>query len=361
MTRPAPDRSRARTARVSAKLKEWFRPPRRLRITRGGALLTGAIVALGFAALNTGNNLLYLVLGALLGLIMVSGWLSEQMLRRNQIERRVPRAATAGEPLRLAYQITNHKRRLPTVSIELREAAFNEAAYLQSAWPGRSGVARTTVTVRRRGVYPLSRIVLSTAFPFGLFIKERDIEVRGYLVVWPRTDRIVRRPRLAGEPARRTGENAAVTAGSGRGDYRGLRGYVPGDDPRDVHWRSTARLGQPMVREYEREAAQALWVCLDVRVPADDRAEEAVEIAAALVTRAIGEGQRVGFASNETVIDLGSGPGQLERVLDALARVRFRTDAPPLVLPASSEECVLVTSAPTRSVTCADLFEAGGA
>ncbi|HSL70011.1 MAG TPA: hypothetical protein VK864_07190, partial [Longimicrobiales bacterium] len=86
---------RARTVR------QWLRPPRRLRFTRSGGLLTAAIIALGFATLNTGNNLLYLVLGGLLGLIMLSGWLSEQVLRGIQVRRRLPRAATAREPARV--------------------------------------------------------------------------------------------------------------------------------------------------------------------------------------------------------------------------------------------------------------------
>lgn len=359
MARTTPARERERAAREWSRWLHWFRPPRRLRFTRTGLMLTGVIGALGFAALNTGNNLLYLVLGALLGLIMVSGWLSEQMLRHNQIHRRLPRAAVAGEPLRLTYEVTNHKRRLPTLSVELREAQFGEAAYLPSAWPGKTGQARANILPPKRGVYALSRIIVSTSFPFGLFIKERDLELHGYLTIWPRTDRAVRTPRVAGELARRTGDNTARTAGLGRGDYRGLRSYVPGDDPRDVHWRSSARLRQPVVREFERDASESMWVCLDLRAPSDDRAEEAVEIAAALVARAIREGHRVGFASNDTLIEPGSGPGQLEHVCDALARARFRRDAPPLVQPASGEDCVLVTATGRAVGSYADTFAAG--
>ena len=86
-----------------AQLREWFRPPRRLKFTRAGGLFTFGVIALGFATLNTGNNLLYLLLGALLGLIVVSGWLSEQALRNLRIVRR----ASRGTPTRLP-RITNY-------------------------------------------------------------------------------------------------------------------------------------------------------------------------------------------------------------------------------------------------------------
>lgn len=348
-----------RLQQVLTRLRDKLRPPRRLRFTRAGGLLTAAIVALGLATLNTGNNLLYLVLGALLGLIMVSGWLSEQVLRGVFLRRKVPRAMTAGVPGRLTYEITNLKRRLPTLALEIREQGLEVPAYLPAAWPGNTATTRAEVVFARRGVYSLSRITVSTSFPFGLFIKERDVRITGTVVVWPRTDVPVRRPVHGGERVRRMAMNAASHAGPGRGDYRSLRAYRPGDDPRDVNWRASARTPLPVVKEYERDSSETLWVCLDLRAEPGAVAERAIDLAASLVARAIRENERVGLATHDVVVDPGTGPGQLERVLDVLARVRFSSTAPALDPPANPANCVLVT-ARFRDERFADVFMPAG-
>ena len=326
-----------------AELREWLRPPRRLRITRAGGFFTFGVLALGFATLNTGNNLLYLLLGALLGLIVVSGWLSEQTIQALDIVRRSPHGM-AGEPLTLTYEVYNGKRYLPTLALELQEYNAPIVAFLGMVGPGRSAFARTEVTFLRRGVYRLHRFTLSTTFPFGLFVKERDIIFPGTIVVWPRTDRRVRDARKGGRRARRGAAEQLSTFAGGRGEYRSLRPYQSGDDPRDVHWRSSARHSGPVVREYERDAAETLWLALDLRASDETAAEEAIEMTAALAARAVGRGERVALVTNDLVVDPGAGSPQLERVLNALARAHVRIDAPPLSTPVARGECVLVTT-----------------
>jgi uncharacterized protein (DUF58 family) len=209
--------------------------------------------------------------------------------------------------------------------------------------PGETATARAETRWERRGVYPLESVTLATSFPFGLFRKERDLDVPGEAVVWPRHDRPVRLPRLAGQRVRRAGESFAGAAGA-RGEYRGLRPYRPGDDPRDVHWRTTARVGHPVVREYERDRASALWICLDLRAPEGDQAEAAVEVAASLAAAAAQRGDPFALATAEARVTPGTGAAQLERVLDALARARMRPGAPRLEPPVPAAECVLVTA-----------------
>ena len=340
-----------------AELREWLRPPRRLRFTRAGAFFTIGVIALGFATLNTGNNLLYLLLGALLGLIVVSGWLSEQAIQRIRMVRRAPHGV-AGEPMTINYEVHNGKRRLPTVALELREADADITGFVPIIAPGKSAIARVQVTFTKRGVYRLHRFTLSTTFPFGLFVKERDVVFPGSIVVWPRSDRRVREARKGGVRMRRSGAEQASIAIGGRGDYRSLRPYQSGDDPRDVHWRSTARFPEPVVREYERDAAETLWLALDLRTSETEAAESAIETAASLAARATMRGERVALITNDTVIDPGTGGGQLERVLDTLARVRVRADAPALSAPVAQHECVLVAVQPTPG-DWADVFTAG--
>src|SRR5690606_25500212 len=89
------------------RLRLALRPPRRLRLLRPGVYVIVGALLLGLATLNTGNNLLYLLLGALLGMIALSGWLSESTLRDVHVRRSLPVAVVAGESVRIDYTITN--------------------------------------------------------------------------------------------------------------------------------------------------------------------------------------------------------------------------------------------------------------
>jgi hypothetical protein len=130
-----------------AQVREWLRPPRRLRFTRAGGFFTAGVIALGFATLNTGNNLLYLLLGALLGLIVVSGWLSEQAIRNIRIGRRAPHGM-AGEPVTMTYEVHNGKRRLPTLALELIEADAPITAFVPSVAAGKTAHARADLIIQ---------------------------------------------------------------------------------------------------------------------------------------------------------------------------------------------------------------------
>ncbi|HET7232408.1 MAG TPA: DUF58 domain-containing protein [Longimicrobium sp.] len=328
---------------IADRIRRWFRPPRRLRFSRAGWLFTGGTLVLGVAAIGTGNNLLYLVLGAMLGFITLSGWLSEQMIRRLEVRRRPVRALTAGKTGRITYDLRNAKRRLPSLAVEIGEAGREGRAWVAVLEAGEGAVARADAVFPQRGVYPLETVTLATSFPFGLFRKERDLEIPGEAVVWPRHDRPVREPRLSGDRVQRAGETFAGAAGA-RGEYRGLRPYRPGDDPRDVHWRTTARVGHPVIREYERDRATALWICLDLRCEPGDDAEAAVELAASLASAAARRGDPFALATGDARVAPGTGDAQLERVLDTLARARPRPAAPRVGPPVPARECVLVTA-----------------
>lgn len=330
-----------------------LRPPRRLRFHRAGWVVSSSAVGLGVAAIATGNNLLFLMLGAMLGLIALSGALSELTLRGLTLERTVPTGLEAGRPGHLTYRVRNRKRRLPSFAIEAGERRHVGRAFLAQLPPATVAALRVKHVWTRRGVHPLTAVTLSTSFPFGLFRKERDVELPAEVVVWPRTDRRVRAPRPAGERSQPTGALSAGASGA-RGEYRSLRPYRPGDDPRDVHWRSTARSGEPVVREYAREQARTLRLVLDLRGSepaageedsAEAGAEETViEIAAALAARAIRRGEPIALTTPDDRVPAGTGLRHLERVLDVLARARFRPDAPPPSPPAPPPECVLLTA-----------------
>lgn len=328
----------ATARRAWDRLRSW----RRIRFTRAGGFYVAGSFAVGFAAINTGNNLLYLLLGAMLGAMAVSGWLSEQTLRGLSLSRRVPRGGHVGRPIPIHYRVTNRKRFLTTYALELQEPGLTEIAFVPRAGAGEETWATARQVFLNRGVYPLEQLTLATDYPFGLFRKERDIPLPGEILVWPRTDLRIRLPAGAEGRSSASRESSGGAARGSRGEYRSLREYRPGDDHRDIHWKATARTGRAVIREYDREAADPLWVSLDVSTPEGEASEHAADVAASLLARLIRDGSPVALHAGRRVVSAGSGPAQLERVLDALARVEFGSaDAPP---PLPRGRCVRVTA-----------------
>ncbi len=325
--------------KVWRRLRGW----RRIRFTAGGALFSVGSLAIGFAAVNTGNNLLYLLFGAMLGFIALSGWLSERVLRQLEIRRRTPRGVTVDKPLRITYNVTNHKHWFPSLAICLIETGLPEPAFIGRVGAGESVAVGSKNHFVQRGVYPLDTLTLSTSFPFGLFTKERDVPLPGELVIWPRSDRRVRLSAPPGGRGRPQFSNSSEGAPTARGEYRGLREYRVGDDPRDIHWKTTAKLGTPVTREYDYEANSTIRICLDTRGEPGEKAEAVIEVAAAVAARAYRRGRRFGLTTCRSELAPGGGSGQFERVLDLLARVDFDPSAPHLVAPIDPMRCVLVS------------------
>ncbi len=321
------------------RLRGW----RRMRFTRGGASFSLGCLAIGFAAGNTGNNLLYILFGAMLGFIGLSGWLSERVLRQLEIRRRTPRGVSVERALRITYHVTNRKRWFPTLAVYLIETGLPEGAFIGRVGPGESVSVGSENRFVGRGVYPLETLTLSTDFPFGLFTKERDIPLPGELVIWPRSDRPIRLSSPPGGSARLQFSDYSEGAPAARGEYRGLREYHVGDDPRDIHWKTTAKIGTPVVREYDRDASETVWICLDTRGEPGDDAESAIEVAASLAAQAYRDGRQFGITTCTSDLASGGGSGQFERVLDLLARVDFDPSAPHLAPPTDPMRCVLVS------------------
>ena len=326
------------------RLRGW----RRIRFTTGGALFSAGSLAIGFAAVNTGNNLLYLLLGAMLGFIALSGWLSERVLRRLEIRRRTPLGVTVEKPIRITYYVTNRKRLFPTLAVYLFEEGLPEPAFISRVGAGDSVAVCSENHFVHRGVYPLETLTLSTSFPFGLFTKERDVPLPGELVIWPRSDRPVRLPAPPRGRGRPQFSDASGGASGARGEYRGLREYRVGDDPRDIHWRTTAKIGRPATREYDLDATEIVRICLDTRGEPGDAAEAAIEVAAALAAQAYRVGRQFGITTCTSDLAPGGGSGQFERVLDLLARVDFDPSAPHLVPQIDPIRCVLVSLSNAR-------------
>ncbi len=304
---------------ISAVKRVWgrWRPRRTIRPTREGWWCLAVAVGLGVTAMNTGNNLLYLLESMVLALIVVSGVFSEQSVRGVRVEPLVPDEIYAGTPCTLGARVRNTKTKRPSFSVVLdRPKTSLTLAYVARLGAGEERLVTWDETLPQRGRHRLAGVRVATRFPFGLFVKASRVMGAADVLVYPR--------RVPPPPALMRQANGLGTAPArkrGRGhDLHDLRAYRSGDDPRLIHWRVTARTGTLTVRELEAETAQDAYVVLrgDGRASAE-RLEQGVAEAAAVASALLKRGARVGLIAPGIDIALGQGPAQIRRVLTALA------------------------------------------
>lgn len=257
------DRALRPSVSTETKRKLRFRAPRKLKVTREGKYFLGITFGVGLAAINTGNNLLYLLLGVLLALILVSGIMSEIALRGLTVRRRLPPRAQVGRPHLVEIEVHNKKLRLPSYAIEVEDIRANQPAdkrcFFLKVSPLSTQVAAYRRTPQRRGREAHVAFRVATRFPFGLFEKSRQIDVPGELIIYPAVHTV----RLPPPRVRAHGHGARVATRGAGDELLGLRAYRPGDDTRQVHWRKTAAAGQLVLREHTAEGAPEVELDLD--------------------------------------------------------------------------------------------------
>ena len=298
--------------------RRWplWRPRRTIRPTREGWWCLAVAVALGVTAMNTGNNLLYLLESMVLGLIVVSGVLSEQCVRGVRVVPVPPDEIYADAPCVVAARLTNTKRRRPSFSIALERPGTGERrTYLARLGAGEERLVTWEERLPRRGRHRLDGVRLVTRFPFGLFVKASRTTGTHEVVVYPR-----RIPPPAALLRQAGGMGSAPAHRRGRGhELFDLRAYRNGDDPRLIHWRVSARIGALTTRELEAETAQDACILLRPGRADDERLEEALAEAAAVASTLIGRGARVGMVGPGIDIPPAQGRAHVRRLLTALA------------------------------------------
>jgi uncharacterized protein (DUF58 family) len=246
----------------------WIGYKMEYRVTREGWIYIGGILIVALAALNTGNNLLFLILASLIAVILMSGILSSITLSGVAMRLELPEHIFAGQPVRALVELENEKLTLPSFSLRVEAAKKKNsppAALLETPvyfpyLPKRDRVQQgVPITFARRGAYRQDAFRIVTRFPFGFLQKAHRVELQTEALVYPSV-----------EPAREFVEilpglqGALESLNKGRGqDLYALRDYVPTDNARHVHWKASARLGSLMVREFTREDDCRVLLVLD--------------------------------------------------------------------------------------------------
>jgi len=290
---------------------------RRLKITKMGWWYIGITGGIGVAAINTGNNLLFLVLGLLLASIVVSGILSEQTLREVRVERRLPSGAAAGQPALIGIVARNGKKRAPSFSLELREKGgeVSGRGFLVVLGAQQTAEVAYSFLPLRRGLHRFEQLEVATKAPFGLFEKSRPLDAPAELVVFPRR---VLAPPLQPRALAREGERPEDRIGLGL-EVHSLRDHRAGEDARTIHWKSSARAGRLIGLDREQERRRRVCVLVDNRALTGDALDRAVERAAALVERELDAGAEVSVSVAGQRLAAGSGDPHLREALTLLA------------------------------------------
>jgi uncharacterized protein (DUF58 family) len=321
-----------------------WHPRRTIWPTRDGWWSLFVVVALGVAAINTGNNLLYLLVSLVLGLIVVSGVLSEQTMRGLRLTGAVPEEIYAGRPALFGAGIANGKRWLTSYSVTLEllapEARADTASgagrarflYLPRLEAGADRLVTWEETLPRRGRHRLAGVRITTRFPFALFLKAGrpalDSEVIVYPAVKPVSSALLREIVGSGDaPTRRRGRGS---------DLYNLRGYRAGDDPRLIHWRSSAKTQTLTIRELEAETTEDTRIVLTGAASGDSALLEAgLSEAASVAVHLLRAGSGVELVGPDITVPLGRGRGQIRHVLTALAL--YQPGAGPVEVPEAED------------------------
>lgn len=290
---------------------------RTLRPTREGWWCLLAAVGVGFAAVSTGNNLLYLLEAMLLGLVVVSGLLSEMSIRGLRLAVQAPDEVFAGRPALFAVAVLNGKRRLPSYSLALSAPGHGEIVrYLPRLRAGEERLIAWETTFPSRGRERLPALRVTTRFPFGLFAKSGPVVVDAEIVVYPALQAV---PAEIWRRAQGTVFASPRRAGHGHG-LRNLREYRAGDDPRLIHWRLSAKRRALVIRELEEETVlDARIVLIGTGARETERREHALSEAASLARALLRAGAAVALAGPGIDVPAGRGREQERRILTTLA------------------------------------------
>ncbi len=355
--------------------------------TGGGGVFLIIIVVVGFAAWNTGNNLLFLVFSLLCSTLFV-GWVTARASLRDLIvSARFPDHIFAGEAAPVIVILRNTKRLLPSFSVLVeargpsnptenlrgrRRKLFSKRLLAYFTYVPHHAAAEQKVEqlFPERGHVLINGFELSTRFPFGFFRRRRRLRARNVdIIVYPKPEVISDDLHLLPMYA---GRLASVRRGAGH-DLFALRDYQPQDDLRHIDWKATARSRRLTVREFTSEDERRITIVLDTHLPVDSeddskqRFERGVVQTASLLKHFIDERAEVRLVLGEEIGAFGAGTEHLYRCLRRLALVPPKKDDSESNLatavaeleastrrgPVEHDYAILLTAAPPGSIPAA--------
>ena len=314
-------------------VRSLFGPERRIL-----SLVILILLVSMFTAFGTGFWLLFRLV-YIIAIAVPLAWLLVWWNTRDieaDVDRKTARAQV-GQEAQEVIEVRNRSF-LPKVWLEVEDPSDlpgHRSKRVVIIPPRRSRNWIVNTQLRRRGLFDWGPLRVTASDPFGIFRRTRLIGGQQQILVYPP---VVELPHFQAPPANLPGEGRFrrrthyVTPNAS-----GVREYAPGDAFNRIHWKSTARTGEMMVKTFELDPASDIWVILDLerRVNAghdDESTEEyGVRVAASVARHYIIENRPVGmitFGRDLRTLEPERGQQQLTRILESLATANAVGDAP---------------------------------
>lgn len=260
-----------------------------IRINKPGYLYILLTIFIGFSAVNTANNLLYIVTSTLLSYMLVSGIFGRRNLRGLDVVLEFPEERFAGTPVPVGVRLINRRRFMPAFLTRVMIGA--EEVLFPIVNPGTSSLLHFDMIFDRRGRHTLSGITLSSIFPFNFFTRYRRVPHNLDLIVFPGLRPCTLQSLLA-DRTRWRGEAPSDQPGTDS-DLLSIRDYVFGDALKYISWKATAKTGQ--LKTKELATPESPNILIDFNRLREPNVELALSGTAFLIVRAIHAGTPVGL------------------------------------------------------------------
>lgn len=303
--------------------------------TRGKVMILAVAGAVGVSLVNP--NLTTCLAAACIAAVLLSSLLlSFLSLRKIDIKRGPAKDSCIGDKVTLPVTIINKSRHWRQALVIREKCPFTEKKLLNvpvgPLGRGETRLINRQTLAARRGYYNLKRITLIGGDPAGLFAKRKNFDLKGEIMIYP--DSV----KLSYMPIRIKRQIQASILGrpigiSGLGqEFFGVREYRPSDGVRFIHWKSCAKHGQLMVREFEANAATKVSILLDVEekfVGEDEfksNFEYLVKTAASMINYLAGMYCQIlfitGYGKKDIWTSFGEAFSEKERIMNTLAMIQ---------------------------------------
>ena len=319
----------------------------RMAITREGMAYVAIMTVMFLGSIIGHTNMLMFVFAMMIGPWVLNGWIAYTMLRRTQARRILPHRAIAGEMVSVEIEVTNRKWLFSSWLLTGRDQVahirdrFQASALFVRVPAGENRRGRYFVRFSQRGEYSFGPLELSTHFPLGLVERGLLFNEFAKLIVHPQIGRMTSRWRGDLWNATELSEQRQMRAGLFDDEFQRIREYRVGDNPKAIHWRTTARRGELMVREFQQTRDRDLVLIVELWQPSQPSAsdQDRVELAISFAATVLHENLHRSRDARLRMVVVGSQRSgwdhrsSLEHALDqlALASASATADARPVV------------------------------
>ncbi len=314
----------------------------KFRLTREGVHFVAVLLFIFIGAVIREINLLILLAGSMIGLLVLQWRFNTRTLLKLTARRRLPQYAVAGKLTSISLTLSNPKRwlgswlvvvedRLQKQNPNSRKLVERGMAAIEEIRPRGSAECRYELEFHERGKYQIGPTTISTRFPIGLGRGWRTLDNARTLIVRPRLGELTPNIRSLHQQLRIGHAAASPQAGTHEAEFYGLRPWQSGDSRRWIHWRTTARLGEVSVRQFERQQQRQITILLDLHSPklkpgeSCSLCELAISFVATIATQSakVGSDSLSAAVAGDTVVTVTNvqSPVLVDNLLDSLATI----------------------------------------